>query len=310
MAAVLDQHLEQFEEHRQLLFGVAYRMLGTAAAAEDALQDAWLRWQGVSLSEVRSTRPYLISLVTRLCLDELKSARRRREQYPGTWLPEPVPTDRLVQAAPTPEETVEAMDSISYAFMVLLERLGPVERAVFLLRDVFDYDYGEIARVVGRNEATCRQTLHRARERLSHGRERFASSYDERLRLTREFVRAAGAGDLEGLLGILAEDISLWSDGGGRVAAALNPIHGRDRVMRLVAGVAAKERIDATVFVEVNGQPAAVTLRGGRPSNVFILETTAGQVQAIHVMRNPDKLEAIAAALQPTGGEGAAKAFA
>ncbi len=290
--------VDAFEEQRGLLFGVAYRMLGSAIDAEDIVQEAFLRARTTDVTELRSLRSYLVTIVTRLCLDQLKSAHASREQYIGPWLPEPIATGS--SAAPgSPEATVAAEESISFAFLVLLELLGPVERAVFLLREVFDYGYDEVAAIVGKTEASCRQTFHRAKQRLEARRPRFQPSNEQRRALTERFLRAVSAGDMQGLLGLLANDITLWSDGGGQAAAALNPIVGPARVARLFFGVARKEadlRLDGSVSIEeINGAPAAVfrTARG-RIWNLMVLEMDAdGTVSEVRLVRNPQKLSRV-----------------
>ena len=285
---------EAFEAHRPMLFGVAYRMLGSAAAAEDIVQDAYLRARATDARDVRSLRAYFVTIVTRLCLDELKSARTRRQAYVGPWLPEPVPTgngDLL-----SPEATMAERESISLASLVLLERLSPVERAAFLLREVFAYDYVEIARVVGRSEAACRQAFRRARLRLAEGRRRFRATAEEHRRMTVSFLKAAGEGDLEALVALLAEDVVAWMDGGGRrPGTARNPIAGADRVARFIAGIVAGSaqwsdagRIE---LAEVNGE-LGVILRdpAGAPAGVVVLEVAGGCVTAVRAIWNPDKL--------------------
>lgn len=282
---------DDFEALRPALFGVAYRMLGTASEAEDMVQEAWIRWRSAAPAEVRSLRSYLVTIVTRLCLDYLRSARVQREQYLGPWLPEPVPTARLIDSH-TPEDAAEAVETISYAFLVVLERLAPVERAVFLLRDVFDFDYAEIAEIVAKSEPACRQILRRARLRLTDGEVRFACSYEQRLRLTEQFVRAAGAGDVNGLVALLAEDVTLWSDGGGKVPAAINALRGRERVVKLMLGLR-KGIGPHTRIADLNGVPAVITYGGGLPVNVILVEPGKDGIGAIRVVRNPGKLTAI-----------------
>jgi RNA polymerase sigma-70 factor (ECF subfamily) len=280
-----------FEEHRGLLFGVAYRMLGSVVEAEDAVQEAYLRFRG-SGTEPANPRAFLVTIVTRLCLDQLKSARVQRETYIGPWLPEPL-VNRAA-AGPTPEEAVAAEDTVSFAFLVMLEELGPVERAVFLLREVFDYDYGDIAEVVQKSEAACRQVFHRARERLAQRHHRHSPDYAHRRDLTARFLAAAHEGNMAGLLEILSADVIAYSDGGGKAAAALNPIFGADRVARFTIGVARKNPT-AVEFVDVNGDPG-VMLRtpSGRIDSIFVLEVEDGLATALYVVRNPDKLAAVA----------------
>ena len=278
-----------FEEHRQLLFGVAYRMLGTVAEAEDAVQEAYLRYRAAE-APISAPRAYLVTVVTRICLDVLKSARVQREQYIGPWLPEP-----LVQRAgaePSPEDVVATEDSVSLAFLVMLEELGPVERAVFLLREVFDYDYGDIAQIVGRNEAACRQVFRRARERLAQRQHRFTASYDQRRDLTVRFLLAANEGNMAGLMELLSADVVAYSDGGGKRVAATQPVFGADRVARFVAGIRRKEPGMRPELVDVNGWPGvALWSERGRLETLMVLDIDDdGKVRAVYSQRNPDKL--------------------
>jgi RNA polymerase sigma-70 factor (ECF subfamily) len=290
-----------FEEHRAHLLGIAYRMTGTLVDAEDLVQEAWLRWQSEDRGGVVSPRSYLATIVTRLALDHLKSARVRREHYVGPWLPEPAP-GTLFAGETSPEREAEVRDSLSYAFVVLLERLAPLERAVFLLRDVFDYDYREIAEVVDRSEAACRQTLHRARGRLSEGRARFACGYQQRLRLLHAFARAAGEGDMEALTSVLADDVVTVSDGGGKRPAALNPIRGADRVARFLIGAARREPRSGAFEVELNGVPAvAVYYKRTLLSLFFVEPSEDGRIGELYVVRNPEKLAVAHDAILATG---------
>lgn len=290
-AAVSD---DAFEAHRRLLFGIAYRMVGSAVEAEDLVQETYLRMRSAGETSVANTRAYLVTILTRLCLDHLKSARRQRELYPGPWLPEPLPTADL-QLPGTPEARIDAEESISLAFLVLLETLGPVERAVLLLRDVFDYGYDEVASIVGRNEPACRQILRRARKRIDDRRPRYRPSQRERDELTQQFILAAGSGDMDGLLRLLARDVVVWSDGGGKVAAALNPVAGAERVARFILGVTAKEQPKRAEVSDVNGAPALITGGRTRVYSVLQLEADAeGRICAIRIVRNPEKLSRFA----------------
>jgi len=278
-----------FEEHRQLLFGVAYRMLGTIAEAEDAVQDAYLRFRAHE-GAVHNPRSFLVTVVTRLCLDQLKSARATREQYIGPWLPEPLVL--RAGAGPSPEDTVTGHESVSFAFLVMLEELGPVERAVFLLREVFDYDYGDIAQVVQKSEAACRQVFHRARQRLAERQHRHTASYSQRLALTARFLQAVTEGDMAGLLELLSADVVAYSDGGGKAAAAINPIFGADRVARFTVGVARKLPAGPVEAVDVNGDPGVLLCtKSGRIDTLLLLDVDEqGAVRTIYAVRNPDKL--------------------
>jgi RNA polymerase sigma-70 factor (ECF subfamily) len=280
---------QTFERHRPLLFSIAYRMLGSAMDAEDVVQEAYLRWHATE-EEVRSPRAYLSTIATRLSIDRLRSAKAKREQYVGPWLPEPIATGDSsdVAEAPVLEE------SLSMAFLVLLESLTPVERAVFLLREVFDYDYAEISRIVGKTETNCRQIAHRTRQAVAARRPRFESSREQRETMTRLFVEACAGGDMSGLLSLLSEDVIFYSDGGGKVVTARNPVYGPDRVARLMLGLARKRLPGSEIrLTQINGQPGIVGYSGDRPDSVFSLEVSGGRIRALRHVRNPDKLNAI-----------------
>src|SRR6266851_5035538 len=224
--------VDLFQAHRSRLFGVAYRMLGSASDAEDVVQDAWLRYSNARPADLRSPAAYLTTIVTRLCLDRLKSARTAREEYVGPWLPEPLVTDE----APGPERSVALAESVTLAFMVLLETLSPEERAVFLLREVFDHEYDEIAGMLDTTPANCRQLFHRAKTHLADRRPRFRDAAGEKRPLVSRFVAALRAGDADELMSVLAEDVGFWSDGGGKVLAARRPVFGREQVALMLAG--------------------------------------------------------------------------
>jgi RNA polymerase sigma-70 factor (ECF subfamily) len=212
--------LETFNQYRPLLFSIAYRMLGSVMDAEDMVQETYLRWEQAYGNEIQSPKAYLSAIITRLCIDQLRSARAQREVYPGPWLPEP-----LITGEPAGTADIAALnESLSMAFLILLEKLPPVERAVFLLREVFDYPYGDIAAIVNKSEANCRQMVSRSKAYIAAGRPRFEVSPAEQQQLTSQFIEACTAGDLDNLVNILAEDIILWSDGGGKGAAARQPI--------------------------------------------------------------------------------------
>jgi RNA polymerase sigma-70 factor (ECF subfamily) len=273
---------EAFERERSRLRALAYRMLGSAAEADDMLQEAWLRWREVR--SVESPRAYLTAVVTRLCLDQLKSARARRESYVGPWLPEPV---RTVEDEPDRE-------SISIAFLVLLERLSPLERATLLLHQVFDYPHAEIARILDRDEATVRQSLHRARERVVAERPRFAPCREDHARLLGGFVAACTNGDLHALESLLAADAVARTDAGGKARAARKPVHGSDRVARFFIGLMRKGQAGGAETIEpaeLNGWPALI-LRGsdGAIVSVVTLETDGTRIFAVDIVSNPDKL--------------------
>lgn len=279
-----------FERHRPLLFSVAYRMLGSVADAEDLVQEAYLRWREASEGEVRSPKSYLSAMVTRLSIDRLRSAQARREEYIGPWLPEPLVADQAEEnIGPT-----ELDDSVSMAFLVLLESLNPVERAVFLLREVFDYDYEEISRIVGKSEDNCRQIARRARQSLAARRPRFERSPEREERLTQQFVEACTSGDMEGLIGLLSDDVTLWSDGGGKVAAAPYPIHGPERVARFLLGVL--RTVPSGFFAHptwINGGPGIIGYVDGHPTSVAALDVADDRLWGIRIIVNPEKLQAV-----------------
>ncbi len=283
--------VESFTQYRPLLFSIAYRMLGSAMDAEDMLQETFLRWQQAPADDVQSPKSYLSAVVTRLCIDHLRSAQVRREAYVGPWLPEPI----LTGQNPGAVETMALDDSLSIAFLVLLESLSPLERAVFLLREVFDYDYGEIARVVDKTETNCRQMVRRARQHLKARRPRYEVSLEQRDRLTMQFAQTLASGDMDGFLALLAEDITLVADGGGKISAAIHPITGPDKVARYLFGLLEKlrETLDAR-FAEVNGQPGFVIYVDGQLDDVLVLDIAGDRIRAIHVIRNPDKLRRLA----------------
>jgi RNA polymerase sigma-70 factor (ECF subfamily) len=282
---------ELYAELRPLAFSIAYRMLGSVAEAEDVVQEAFLRFHQALTRETRieSPRSYLSTIVTRLSIDQLRRARVRREQYVGEWLPEPL----LEDPPPDAVEHAETADSLSLAFLVLLESLSPVQRAVFLLHDVFDYDYGEIAAIVGKTEENCRQLAARARRHVDERRPRFETTRQQRDELAQRFFDAVERGDTEGLLSLLAADAAVYGDGGGKAPAWPRPIFGRDQVARLLAAVGTQIRglPIARRAVQVNGQPGAVFLDAdGRVINVMALDIVDGVIQTVRSVINPEKL--------------------
>jgi RNA polymerase sigma-70 factor (ECF subfamily) len=278
-----------FEDLRPLMFSIAYRMLGSVAEAEDIVQDAFVRYQQAleqGGSAIASPKAYLSTVTTRLAIDHLRSARVRREQYVGEWLPEPLVTDEGMRR-------VDDADSLSMAFLVLLERLSPTERAVFLLHDVFDYGYDEVAEIVGRNESNCRQLAVRARQHVDRNRPRFEASRQKRDELATRFFDAISEGDMDGLVTMLAADVAVYGDGGGVAPSWPAPIFGRDRVSRLLIAIGENARALGLVLrpTEINGQPGArVFDRNGLLTNVFSLEIADGQIQTVRSIINPDKL--------------------
>lgn len=279
-----DDAASTFEPHRRYLVGVAYRMLGSVAEAEDAVQDAFLRWHKVDRAAVDDPRAYLGRIVARLGLDRLKSARVNREKYVGTWLPEPLVEDAA--------ETTVA-DDLSVALLMTLERLSPLERAAFLLHDVFDMEYAAVAEVLERTEPACRQLAARARAHVRADRPRFTPSPSAEAKLVQAFTTAMFSGDVTSLTELLAEDAVFYSDGGGKRHAALKPIFGRDRILRFIRGVS-KKRIAPTPasarVVRINGLPGFV-VRDADGVETLALETSGDFIVAIYAVRNPDKLQ-------------------
>jgi RNA polymerase sigma-70 factor (ECF subfamily) len=281
-----------FESTRPLLFSIAYRMLGSVTDAEDLVQDAFVRWLEAPEAEVRAPRAYLATIVSRLAINQLQSARIKRETYVGPWLPEPLVTEH----APDPSEPIELAESLSMAFLMMLERLSPTERAVLLLHDVFDFDYSEIARILDKSEANCRQLLARAKKHIGEPQTRFEVDSSQADRLLHRFIEATRAGDIDGLLGVLSDDITLWADGGGKVpGAALRPIHGADAVARFVvqrarSGASLGRVLRPTL---INGQPGFIIYDGGEPRAALILEPRDGRIHGIYAIANPDKLHAL-----------------
>jgi RNA polymerase sigma-70 factor (ECF subfamily) len=271
-----------FLAHRNLLFTVAYEMLGSAADAEDVLQETWLRWSDVDPVEVRDPRAYLVRITTRLALNRLRSLQRRRESYVGPWLPEPLLT------APDVADDVELAESVSTAMMLVLETLTPTERAVFVLREVFDLGYDEIAEAVDKTPAAVRQIAHRARNHVEARRPREKVDPTARDAVVRRFLEAGSSGNLQALMDVLAPDVVLLTDGGGRVKAALRPVLGRDKVLRLLEAITPA---DAQVeLAQVNGGPALRVDVDGELAVVASLHVEDGVVTGIYLVRNPEKL--------------------
>jgi RNA polymerase sigma-70 factor (TIGR02957 family) len=278
-----------FDEHRNLLFSVAYRVLGSAADAEDAVQDAWVRWSAADRSRVADPKAYLVRIVTNVAMDRLRSAARQRETYVGPWLPEPVMTDEKVDT-----------DSVSMALLVVLESLTPLERAVFVLKEAFGFSYGEIADAVERSEETVRQAAHRARSHVQARRPRYHAGRARQREVTERFFTASAGGDINTLMELLAPDVTLWTDGGGKVRQATKPVLGADRVAKWFAGVATRPYqgvSPADMHVEVvdlNGAPGIVFSGAGRVIATLTLELDEqGLITTIHNVANPDKLSAV-----------------
>jgi RNA polymerase sigma-70 factor (ECF subfamily) len=284
----MDCATEAFAAHRNLLFTVAYEMLGSAADAEDVLQETWLRWASVDLGIVRDQRAYLVRITTRQALSRLRTLRRRKESYVGPWLPEPLLT------APDVAEDVELADSVSMAMLLVLETLTPTERAVFVLREVFDLEYGEIADAVDKNPAAVRQIAHRARAHVAARRPRGVVSPAETRAALEAFRRAAETGDLQSLLDILAPDVVFLGDGGGVVQAVTAPVVGADRVARLLAiGLSRIAAAASMQPAQVNGYPALILRINGEIDGVIAVRIDDGLITGLYAVRNPEKLSRV-----------------
>ena len=282
---------DPFEEHRSLLFAMAYRMLGSAMEAEDIVQEAYLRYRATPPESIRMLKSYLTTIVHNLCMDHLRSAQVRRENYVGPWLPEPIVTD-FGTAPVSPLHEITDRESISMAFLVLLERLSPLERAVFLLREVFDYEYAEIAQITAREEAACRQLYSRAKRHLREHRPRFPASPQAHAEMVGRFMEACSAGDIDGLMSLLAEDVTVWMDNGGKVSAgARQRVQGRELVARgMLSHLAHMPPGAAVEVIEVNGLPALLTRVNGQIASVLTLEVEGGFIRTLRSVLNPDKL--------------------
>ncbi|GAA3807857.1 RNA polymerase sigma-70 factor [Sphaerisporangium flaviroseum] len=290
--------VEIFEENRRVLAGVAYRILGSAVDAEDVVQEAWLRWSEVDTTRVDDPRAYLIRVTSRLAIDRLRRVKARREAYVGPWLPEPISTE------PDLSEHVELADSVDLALLVVLETLSPLERAVFVLHEAFGMSYTEIGEVIGRAEPATRQLARRARDHVRERRPRFDVNRAERRQVTRRFIEACTEGDLEGLLELLSQNVTLVGDGGGKARAPVRVIEGATKVARFLAGIASEGQTrrflasiglpeDVTLGVElaeVNGGPAMVVTLEGRPVTVIALLVADGAVQTVYLIANPEKI--------------------
>ena len=280
--------LDVFNEHRSLLFGLAYRMSGSRSDAEDIVQEAFIRWQSAPVDEVSSPKAYLSTIVTRLAIDHLRTAKVQREEYVGPWLPEPV----LTTAIRDPLTMSALAESLSLAFLVVLENLSETERAAFLLHEVFEYDYSDIAKMIGNNEAACRQLVHRAKERVAMKPGRFEASTETSRQIAQQFLEAAQSGDIDGLMSMLAPDVRLVADGGGKVAAAKKPVDGADAVTRLIDGLMKKFLPAGAILnvTEANGQAALMISLGNTVISMSVLEIRDGLIRRIFAIANPDKL--------------------
>lgn len=279
-----------FERHRTRAFKVAYRILGSVADAEDVVQEAWLRWRNAGAAGIRNPEAWLVTAVARLAIDQLRSARARREIYVGPWLPEPI-VGQSDDAGQSPEERLALADEISIALLHMLERLAPEERAAFLLHDAFDYGYGELAALLGKSEAACRQTVSRARRRVKEAHPRFDANASEHRRLALALENAIAAADPQALIECMSDDVVFYSDGGGKVLAALNPLYGARNVSRFLLGIAAKSKgmLD-THPATVNGEPGFLLTLNGQLDTVITFAIANGRIATIYAIRNPDKL--------------------
>jgi RNA polymerase sigma-70 factor (ECF subfamily) len=296
-----------FEQNRRRLWGVAYRMLGSRADADDMVQEAWIRWQLAPQDEVRVPQAWLVTAITRLCIDRLRETKSERESYVGPWLPEPL----VEESQPGPDAAAELASDLSVAFLALLERLAPEERAAFLLHDVFDSGYGEIAQVLGKSEVACRQIVSRARGRVREGRPRVQVSAAARARLLDGLVAAIRAHDKDALVKLLAQDATWTADGGGKAHAALKIVQGGDRVARFLLGVleAHIDQIDFRV-VTVNGEPGLALSYGEHLIAIWTIQTDGQRILGGYAVLNPDKLRAVttppaspSSPIQPPGSE-------
>jgi RNA polymerase sigma-70 factor (ECF subfamily) len=281
--------LGPYIEHRRLLFATAYRMLGSVTDAEDVLQDTWLSWSTADRDAIRHSKAYLVRTVTNLSLNRLTSARATRETYVGPWLPEPL----LI--SPDIAAETESADTVSTAMMVVLETLSPVERAVFLLREVFGYSHAEIAETLERPEPTVRQIAHRAREHVQTRRRRFDTDQTQRRQVTAQFMEACAGGDLNAVMELLAPDVTAWSDGGGKVTAARRPLHGTDHVARWILGFLAKPGLAALTMepAVINGELGILATLGGHPVGALSFDLVDDRIQNLRFQVNPDKLRGL-----------------
>ena len=286
-----EKKVEIFRRHRARLFGIAYRMLGTHAESEDILQEAYIKWHQANAEGIETPEAWLVTVVTRLSIDRLRKAASERETYIGPWLPEPL----VVSDKPSPEEELELASNLSLAFMVLLERLSPVERAAFLLHDIFDCDYTDIARIVGKSETASRQIVSRARVRVRADKPRFEADAKEREKLIRKFSAASTAGDEKALLALFSDEIAMMSDGGGKVTAARKVIRGKAKLAHALRMFGAKYgALLKSVPYRINGEPGLLTFYNGKIFDATTFEFTDGKISGVYRVMNPDKLKAFA----------------
>lgn len=283
--------IEIFNTHRPALFGIAYRMLGRVSEAEDLMQEVWLRWQKQEAAEIESPKAWLVAATTRLCIDQLRSARHVREEYYGVWLPEPL----VAAADAAPDHLADLTDSLNMAFMMMLETLGPVERAVFLLHEVFDYSYADTAAIVGKSEANCRQIIRRSKASLQASPATPQPPNDQARRVVEQFAHATSTGQIDQLLDLLMEDVTVYSDGGGKVKAAGLPIRSADRVSRFFIGIQRLLPADiACKFATINGMPGMLMISGGQIYSAYSFDLVSGRVRNMYGIWNPEKLRHLA----------------
>lgn len=279
--------VKRFEEHRDYLFAIAYRMLGTVMGAEDMVQETYLRWEKIDHSEVKSPKAYLASIITRLCIDHLKSARMRREQYIGPWLPEPLVSEPEEQ----PAGMLAQADSLSMAFLVLLESLKPEARAVYLLREVFDYGYGEIAEIMDKSEAACRKMVSRSRRHIQSQRPKQPVSKEKSEQVAKQFLDAIYDGEMQGLMQVLDAEVVWTSDGGGRPGVARRPVKGAEKVGRFILGIANNAPPDSSAHLtQINGTTGILIETADTPTAALAIQVVDNKVKAVHAVVNPDKL--------------------
>ena len=291
----MDALTHAFEHLRPRLLGIAYRMLGSRAEAEEVVQDAWLRWHEAEQAALASAEAWLVTVTTRLAIDRLRAAKVQRDHYVGTWLPEPI----LTESPDTPEQLLERADDLSLAFLAVLERLGPEARAAFLMREVFDADYEELANALGKSEAACRQLVHRAKRQLRDGRPRYAVPRETHFRLLRSFADASASGDFAALKSMLADDAELIGDGGGKVPSFGKPLLGGQRIAQLYLATSLRHGDRLRVeLAPVNGEWGLLRFVDGALESVQSFETDGERIVRIHSQRNPDKLARLAASLE------------
>lgn len=283
-----EEKVEVFKKHRPRLFGIAYRMLGTHAESEDILQEVYLKWHQANTDEIETAEAWLVTIVTRLSIDRLRKASRERETYIGPWLPEPL----VISDAPTPQEELEFASNLSMAFMFLLERLSPIERAAFLLHDIFDCGYADIARIVGKTETASRQLIHRARERVRNDKPRFEADQKEREKLIKKFSVASKTGDEKTLFALFSDEIVSISDGGGKVTAARKIVHGRAKLAHAFSMFGTKYGESfKNVLYQINGELGLLTFADGKIFSATTFEFSDGKISAMYRVMNPDKLK-------------------